>query len=64
MKTVGIVEATICGGGREVATPWCREPVWKSDPGDLEHHRLLPPSGEHAEENPSMTDRREPLQGR
>src|SRR5579872_5145875 len=49
--------------GRKVAPLWCREPVKESDPGDPEHHRLLPPSGEHAEESPSMTDRREPLQG-
>jgi hypothetical protein len=28
-------------------------PYWESDPGDLDHHPLLPPSGEHAEENPS-----------
>ena len=40
--------------GSEVASPWCREPVNQSDPGDPEHHRLLPPSGEHAEESPSI----------
>ena len=46
--------------GTEVEALWCSEPVKESDPGDPEHHQMLPPSGEHAEENPSNTDRREP----
>lgn len=63
MKTAVVVEVTIAAGAERSHILWCREPVEKSDPGDPEHHRLLPPSGEHAEESPSITDRREPLQG-
>jgi hypothetical protein len=54
MKSDQTIEERVCGGDERSSYPWCREPVKEFDPGDLAHHPLWPPSGEHAEENSSI----------